>query len=86
MRPRANVGKRVIVTRRLLSMLVRAAAITSMSFAVAFGFLSGTMAQAAHYDANSFAIGVAALFGGSCGVMGILVSRIRQMKAELRQI
>jgi PAS domain S-box-containing protein len=86
MRPRASLGKHVIFTRRLLSLVVRALAITSMSFAVAFGFLSGTMAPAAHYDANSFAIGVAALFGASCGIMGILVSRIRQMKAELRQL
>jgi PAS domain S-box-containing protein len=86
MRPRASLGKHVIFTRRLVSLVVRALAITSMSFAVAFGFLSGTMAPAAHYDANSFAIGVAALFGASCGIMGILVSRIRQMKAELRQL
>jgi PAS domain S-box-containing protein len=86
MRPRASLGKHAIFTRRLLSLVVRALAITSMSFAVAFGFLSGTMAPAAHYDANSFAIGVAALFGASCGIMGILVSRIRQMKAELRQL
>ena len=55
-----------------------------MSFAVAFGFLSGATAPAAHYDPNSFAIGVAALFGAACGGMGILLSRIRQMKAELR--
>ncbi len=86
MRPRASVGKHVIFTRRLVSLVVRALAITSMSFAVAFGFLSGTMAPAAHYDANSFAIGVAALFGASCGIIGILVSRVRQMKAELRQL
>ena len=31
-----------------------------------------------------FAIGVASLFGAACGAMGILISRIRQMKAELR--
>ncbi len=67
-------------------LLVRAAAITSMSFAVAFGFLSGTIANAANYDPNSFAIGVAALFGASCGAMGIFISRIRQMKAELRRL
>jgi PAS domain S-box-containing protein len=86
MRPRASLGKRAILTRRVWLLAVRALAITSMSFAVAFGFLSGTMAPAAHYDANSFAIGVAALFGASCGAMAILVSRVRQMKAELRQL
>jgi PAS domain S-box-containing protein len=84
MRPRATTRKPAIVTRRILSLLVRAAAITSMSFAVAFGFLSGATAPGSHYDPYSFAIGVAALFGASCGAMGILISRIRQMKAELR--
>jgi signal transduction histidine kinase/DNA-binding response OmpR family regulator len=86
MRPRASLRRPAILSRRLFSLLIRAMAITSMSFAVAFGFLSGTMAPAAHYDANSFAIGVAALFGASCGAMGILISRIRQMKAELRRL
>ena len=33
-----------------------------------------------------FAIGVAALFGAACGAMGILLSRIRQMKTELRNL
>jgi PAS domain S-box-containing protein len=86
MRSRASFRTPAIITRRLLLLLVRAAAITSMSFAVAFGFLSGTMANAANYDPNSFAIGVAALFGASCGAMGIFISRIRQMKAEMRRL
>jgi PAS domain S-box-containing protein len=84
MRDRANFRKPAILTRRLISLVVRACAITSMSFAVAFGFLSGATSPGAHYDPNSFAIGVAALFGASCGVMVILLSRIRQMKKELR--
>ena len=84
MRPRATIGRTGIVTRRVISIIVRALAITSMSFAVAFGFLSGATAPGAHYDPNSFAIGVASLFGASCGAMGILISRIRLMKAELR--
>jgi PAS domain S-box-containing protein len=84
MRPRATLGISAIFTRRLWSLIVRAAVIASMSFAVAFGFLSGTTSPAAHYDPNSFAIGVAALFGAACGGMGIFMSRIRQMKAELR--
>ena len=41
MRPRVTLRKPAIVTRRLISLVVRAAVITSMSFAVAFGFLSG---------------------------------------------
>jgi PAS domain S-box-containing protein len=86
MRPRSSLRRPAILTRRLFSLVIRAAVITSMSFAAAFGFLSGTMAPAAHYDANSFAIGVAALFGASCGALGILISRIRQMKSELRRL
>src|SRR5208282_3100367 len=84
MRPRVILRKPAILTRRLLSLIVRAIVITTMSFAVAFGFLSGT--TGAHYDPYLFAIGVAALFGASCGAMGILISRIRQMKAELRRL
>jgi signal transduction histidine kinase/CheY-like chemotaxis protein len=70
----------------LFSLTIRAIAITSMSFAVAFGFLSGATSPGAHYDPHAFAIGVSALFGASCGLMGILISRIRQMKAELREL
>ncbi|MGC1777325.1 MAG: ATP-binding protein [Xanthobacteraceae bacterium] len=84
MRDRASIRKPGIITRRLLSIIVRSLAITSMAFAVAFGFLSGATSPGAHYDPNSFAVGVAALFGAACGGMGILLSRIRQMKTELR--
>jgi signal transduction histidine kinase/CheY-like chemotaxis protein len=84
MRPRVILRKPAILTRRLLSLIVRAIVITTMSFAVAFGFLSGT--TGANYDPYLFAIGVATLFGASCGAMGILISRIRQMKAELRRL
>ena len=84
MRPRATLGKPAIIGRRLLSLLVRSAAIISMSFAVAFGFLAGATSPMAHYDPYMFAIGVASLFGASCGGLGILLSRVRQMKRELR--
>ena len=86
MRSRATMRKPAIVSRRLLSLIVRAAAITSMSFGVAFGFLSGASGDWAHYDANNFAIGVSALFGAACGAIGILISRVRQMKQELRDL
>lgn len=84
MRPRASLRKPAIMTRRALSLVVRALAITSMAFGITFGFLSGATAPGAHYDPQSFAIGVSALFGGACGAIGILVSRIRRMKKELR--
>src|SRR5580698_6789531 len=86
MLPRVTLLKPAIITRRLFTLAVRAVVVTTMSFGIAFGFLSGTMSQGAHYDPNSFAIGVAALFGAACGAMGILISRIRQMKVELRRL
>ncbi|MGA8079038.1 MAG: ATP-binding protein [Xanthobacteraceae bacterium] len=84
MRDRATIRRPAIITRRLFSIVIRCLAITSTAFAVAFGFLSGARSPGTHYDPNSFAIGVAALFGAACGGMGILLSRVRQMKAELR--
>jgi signal transduction histidine kinase/CheY-like chemotaxis protein len=86
MRQRTILRKPAILTRRVISLIVRGFVITTMSFAVAFGFLSGTTSPAAHYDPYAFAIGVAALFGAACGAIGILISRIRQMKAELRHL
>ena len=86
MRPRVLLRKPAVLTRRLISLIVRGTVITTMSFAVAFGFLSGTTSPGAHYDPYTFAIGVAALFGAACGAIGICISRIRQMKAELRQL
>ena len=84
MRHRAHLRKPAIATRRLSSFIVRAVIVTFMSFAVAFGFLAGATSPAAHYDPYMFAIGVASLFGAACGAMGILIARIRRMKAELR--
>src|ERR1700733_1741711 len=86
MLPRVTLLKPAIITRRLFSVVIRALVITTMSFGIAFGFLSGTLSQGAHYDPNAFAIGVAALFGAACGAMGLLISRIHQMKAELRRL
>ncbi len=86
MRPWAILRKPAILSRRLMSLIVRAAVITSMSFGIAFGFLSGAAADGAHYDPYAFAIGVAALFGAACGAIGILISRVQQMKAELRRL
>jgi PAS domain S-box-containing protein len=85
MRRRTTHGKSVIVASRIFSFIIRSAVIISMSFAVAFGFLAGATSPVAHYDPYMFAIGVASLFGASCGALGILISRIRQMKQELRE-
>jgi PAS domain S-box-containing protein len=86
MRPRPTLGQHLIFTRRVLLFIVRAAVLGSMSFAVGFGFLVGATSRAAHYDPHLFAIGVAWLFGGACGALGILISRIRQMKQDLRDL
>ncbi len=86
MLPRVTLLKPAIITRRLFTLVVRAIVVTTMSFGIAFGFLSGTLSQGDHYDPNAFAIGVAALFGAACGAMGLLISRIRQMKTELRRL
>ena len=66
MRPGAHLRKPAF-TRRLSSFVIRAAVVSSMSFAVAFGFVAGATSPAAHYDPYMFAIGVAALFGAACG-------------------
>ena len=83
MQRRANLPLSAIATRRFYWLGVRAMVLTVTPFAIAFGFLSGTMADGAHYDPQAFAVGTAALFGAACGALGILVSRIRQMKREL---
>jgi len=86
MRRRANLRKPAIISRRVISLVFRLAFITTTAFAVAFGFLAGATSPAAHYDPYMFAIGVASLFGASCGAMALSVARIRQMKVELRDL
>ena len=86
MRLWATLRRPAILSRRLYSLIVRVVVITTMSFGIAFGFLAGATSPAAHYDPHTFAIGVASLFGAACGAIGILISRIRQMKSELRDL
>jgi PAS domain-containing protein len=86
MRRRANLPLSAIMTRRLWLLVVRAVFLTVTSFAIAFGFLSGTIVSGPHYNPQAFAVGTAALFGAACGALGILASRIRQMKRELRTL
>ena len=75
---------RVPSTRHVLLLAVRTAAILSMSFGAAFGFLAAMRSPGAHYDPHNFAIGAAALFGAACGAIGLLISRNRLLRAELR--
>jgi PAS domain S-box-containing protein len=69
---------------RAYSILVRAVVILTLSFAAAFGFLAAMRNPAANYDPHFFAIGAAALFGAACGAVGLLFSRVRLLKRELR--
>ncbi len=77
-------GKHGPFTRRLLLAMVRAAALLSMSFAAAFGFLAAMNNPDLNYDPHAFAVGAAALFGAACGTIGLLISRNRIIRADRR--
>jgi PAS domain S-box-containing protein len=77
---------RALIHRRAVILLVRAIAIVSMSFAAAFGFLAAVRSPASRYDPHTFAIGAAALFGAACGAIGLLVSRLRTLRREQREL
>jgi PAS domain S-box-containing protein len=79
-------GKRGSFSRRLLLAVIRAAALVSMSFAAAFGFLAAMQNPAVQYDPHAFAVGAAALFGAACGAIGLLVSRNRIIRADRRML
>ena len=59
---------RMLFSRGALLFVIRAAAVTSMAFAGALGFLAAARSSA-RYDPHSFAIGTATLFGAACGAM-----------------
>ena len=77
---------RALLRNRVVFYVVRGFAVLSMSFAAAFGFLAAMTSPGAHYDPHSFAIGAAALFGAACGAIGLLVSRGKLLKAEIRTL
>ncbi|MEA2903754.1 MAG: hypothetical protein QOI12_1141 [Alphaproteobacteria bacterium] len=77
---------RALFSRRALTLAVRAVVLLSMSFAAAFGFLAAMNSPGSHYDPHLFAIGAAALFGAACGAVGLLFSRNRAFKDELRKM
>jgi signal transduction histidine kinase/CheY-like chemotaxis protein len=66
--------------------VLRALVILSTSFGAAFGFLAGMSSSAAGYDPHQFAVGAAALFGAACGVIGILISIRRTLRAQVREL
>ena len=77
---------RVASARRALLFMVRTVAVLSMAIGAAFGFLAAMRSPGARYDPHTFAIGTAALFGAACGAIGLLISRGRMLRAELRAL
>jgi signal transduction histidine kinase/CheY-like chemotaxis protein len=75
-----------LTSRPALLLVVRAAVILSMSFAAAFGFLVGMRSAAGSYDPNLFAVGASGFFGAACGAIGILISRRRALRTQLREL
>jgi PAS domain S-box-containing protein len=78
--------RRRLSSSRVLSLLVRAGALLSMSFAAAFGFLAATTNPQLRYNPHAFAIGMAALFGAACGAIALLISSLRLARRELREL
>src|SRR4051812_11998949 len=75
---------RLLFSRATFMVVIRAVAVLSMSFAAAFGFLAAMRSPATNYNPYLFAVGSAALFGAACGVIGLLLSRIAALRAEVR--
>jgi PAS domain S-box-containing protein len=78
--------RRRLAGSRMLSLLVRAGALLSMSFAAAFGFLAAITNPQLRYNPHAFAIGMAALFGAACGAIALLISSLRAARRELRAL
>ncbi len=79
-------GLRALSGRRMLTLVVRAAVLLSMSYGAAFGFLAAMRNPGTHYDPHLFAIGAAALFGAACGGLGIMFSSNQKLKETLRHL
>src|SRR5260370_17518117 len=71
---------------RAVSILLRALALLSMSFAAGFGFLAAIKNPQLRYNPHTFAVGAAALFGSACGVIALLVSSFRSMRVRMRAL
>ena len=78
--------RRRLADSRALSLVVRAGALLSMSFAAAFGFLAAITNPHLRYNPHAFAVGTAALFGAACGGIGLLISRLRLARRELNDL
>jgi PAS domain S-box-containing protein len=74
----------LLFSRQVLRILLRAAFILSISFAMAFGFLAGSRGPWSNYDPYLFAVGTSALFGAACGAISLLVAARLALRAKLR--
>ncbi|MGP0088613.1 MAG: ATP-binding protein [Xanthobacteraceae bacterium] len=63
---------------------LRAAIIFTMSFAVPYGFLSGSRSEVAHYDPHLFALGTSALFAFACLGAALLFGRNHLLRWKIR--
>jgi PAS domain S-box-containing protein len=70
--------------RRILWAIVRGVVILLMSFGASFSYIAAMSSPAVNYDPHAFAIGLSGLFGAACGALGLLLSRMRALKSELR--
>jgi len=70
----------------LFAFLVRACALAAMSIAAAFAYLAVMANTQGIYDPQEFAVGAASLFGAACGAIGLMISRLQQLRAELNQL
>ncbi len=70
--------------RRGFNIFIRSLAIFVMSVSVGFGVLAGLRASSGLYDPHTFSVGIAGLLGASCGLMALLLDRIRLLRAERR--
>ena len=73
---------RRLAVARAGSILLRAIALLCMSFAAGFGFLAAIKHPPLRYNPHTFAVGAAGLFGAACGVIGLLVSTLRSLRAQ----
>jgi len=78
------LGKlRAAFRHRAVAWLVRTLAIASMSVAAAFGFSAAMRSGGARYDPLTLTVGASALFGVTCGAIGLLVARVNMLRAEV---
>ena len=72
--------------RAALVLFGRSVVITLSAISAMIGFLAGTRMQAANYDPNAYAIGVAALLVVACIVIAYLLIRRRAILRKVRRL